>query len=62
MITSNFETLSKLTQSKLHYNVCNNSGSVFKEFGKDKKAAYDFAATMNETAIICGDFIFKKYG
>jgi hypothetical protein len=48
--------------AKLHYKVSNNSGTIYKEFGKSQQAAYDFAASMNETAIIRGYFVFKKYG
>lgn len=37
-----------------------NSGSINKEFGKDRKAAYDFADEMKETAAIRGYFVFKS--
>lgn len=36
----------------LRYNVSNNSGSINKNFEKNQEAAYDFANSMNETAII----------
>lgn len=43
----------------LRYNVSNNSGSINKNFEKNQEAAYDFANSMNETAIIRG-YIFCK--
>lgn len=46
----------------LHYSVTNNSGSVFQKFGKNQGAAYEFAENMNETAIIRGFYIFKRFG
>ena len=48
--------------AKLHYRVSNNSGSIYKEFGKNQQAAYDVANSLNETATICGYFIFKNKG
>lgn len=48
--------------AKLHYRVSNNSGTIYKEFGKNQQSAYDFANGMNETATIRGYFVFKKRG
>lgn len=44
----------------LRYNVSNNSGSINKNFEKNQEAAYNFANSMNETAIIRG-YIFVKH-
>lgn len=48
--------------NNIHYSVTNSSGSVLKKFGKGQKAAYDYAQSMNETAIIRGCYIFKYRG
>lgn len=44
----------------LRYNVSNNSGSINKNFEKNQEEAYNFANSMNETAIIRG-YIFVKH-
>lgn len=46
----------------LRYNVSNNSGSINKNFEKNQEAAYDFAYSMNETAIIRGYIFVKQKG
>lgn len=46
----------------LRYNVSNNSGSINKNFEKNQEAAYDFANSMNETAIIRGYIFVKRRG
>ena len=46
----------------LRYNVSNNSGSINKNFEKNQEAAYDFANSMNETAIIRGYVFVKQKG
>lgn len=52
----------KEAPKKLHYTVCNVSGSIYERFGKNQEAAYQFANNMSETAIIRGFYVFKKYG
>ena len=46
----------------LRYNVSNNSGSINKNFEKNQQQAYDFAYSMNETAIIRGYIFVKQKG
>lgn len=46
----------------LHYSVTNNCGSIFKNFGKNQNEAYKFALDMDETAIIRGFYVFKRFG
>lgn len=46
--------------AKLHYRVSNNSGTIYKEFGKNQQSSYDFANGMNETATIRGYFVSKS--
>lgn len=46
----------------LRYNVSNNSGSINKNFEKNQEAAYDFANSMKETAIIRGYIFVKQKG
>ena len=58
----NFITDKNKAPKNLHYSVTNNSGSIFKTFGKNQDEAYKFAESMNETAIIRGWYYYKDRG